>query len=64
MVAALDEQRAGFLAGAAAATGDAVVRAAAERLTRDAARALTGVINGTGVLLHTNLGRAAGGRSA
>jgi L-seryl-tRNA(Ser) seleniumtransferase len=58
VVAALDEQRAGFLAGAAAATGDAVVRAAAERLTRDAARALTGVINGTGVLLHTNLGRA------
>jgi L-seryl-tRNA(Ser) seleniumtransferase len=35
-----------------------VVTAATQRLTRDAARALTGVLNGTGVMLHTNLGRA------
>jgi L-seryl-tRNA(Ser) seleniumtransferase len=58
VIAALDEQRSGFLSGDEAATGDAVVTVAAERLTRDAARVLTGVLNGTGVLLHTNLGRA------
>jgi L-seryl-tRNA(Ser) seleniumtransferase len=57
-VAVLDEQRAAFLTGDGEATGEAVVAAAAERLTRDAARALTGVLNGTGVILHTNLGRA------
>jgi len=34
------------------------VAAATLRLVRDAARNLTGVLNGTGVLLHTNLGRA------
>ena len=54
----LDEQRTAFLAGDGDATGEAVVAAAAQRLTRDAARALTGVLNGTGVILHTNLGRA------
>jgi L-seryl-tRNA(Ser) seleniumtransferase len=58
VVSALDEQRAAFLAGAAAASDESVVAAAAGRLTRDAARTLTGVVNGTGVLLHTNLGRA------
>ncbi len=52
----LDEQRARFLAGDG--DGETVFTAATERLTRDAARALTGVLNGTGVLLHTNLGRA------
>jgi L-seryl-tRNA(Ser) seleniumtransferase len=57
-VAVLDEQRAAFLTGDADATGEAVVAAATQRLTRDAARALTGVLNGTGVILHTNLGRA------
>lgn len=55
VVAVLDEQRAALLAGA---SGEAVVAAAAQRLTRAAARGLTGVLNGTGVLLHTNLGRA------
>jgi L-seryl-tRNA(Ser) seleniumtransferase len=58
VIAVLDERRAGFLAGDDDATGEAVVTAAAQRLTRDAARNLTGVLNGTGVLLHTNLGRA------
>ena len=58
VVAALDEHRATFLAGDEPASGDSVVDMAAERLTREAARALTGVLNGTGVLLHTNLGRA------
>jgi L-seryl-tRNA(Ser) seleniumtransferase len=51
----LDEQRAALLAGA---SGETVVAAAAQRLTSVAARGLTGVLNGTGVLLHTNLGRA------
>jgi L-seryl-tRNA(Ser) seleniumtransferase len=54
----LDEARAGFLAGDGDAGGEALVAAATERLVRDAARNLTGVLNGTGVLLHTNLGRA------
>jgi L-seryl-tRNA(Ser) seleniumtransferase len=54
----LDNQRAAILAGERDAGDDAIVVAAAQRLTRDAARALTGVLNGTGVLLHTNLGRA------
>jgi L-seryl-tRNA(Ser) seleniumtransferase len=58
VVAALDAQRAAFLAGDDAASSDAVVAAATERLTRDASRSLSGVLNGTGVLLHTNLGRA------
>jgi L-seryl-tRNA(Ser) seleniumtransferase len=60
----LDARRAAFLAGDDAASSDAVVTAAAERLTRDAARSLTGVLNGTGVLLHTNLGRAPLAREA
>jgi L-seryl-tRNA(Ser) seleniumtransferase len=64
VVAALDAQRAAFLAGDDAAGGDTVVVAAAERMTRDAARTLTGVLNGTGVLLHTNLGRAPLAREA
>ena len=57
-MAVLDEQRATFLAGDAGAGDESVLTAATQRLTRDAARALTGVLNGTGVLLHTNLGRA------
>jgi len=58
VVAVLDEQRATFLTGADGASAETVVAAAAQRLSRAAARALTGVLNGTGVLLHTNLGRA------
>ena len=58
VVAVLDAQRTAFLAGDDDASDDAVVTAAAERMTRDASRSLTGVLNGTGILLHTNLGRA------
>ncbi|HEY5348255.1 MAG TPA: L-seryl-tRNA(Sec) selenium transferase, partial [Candidatus Lustribacter sp.] len=58
VVAVLDEQRAAFLAGDDTATSEAVLAAASQRLMRDSARNLTGVLNGTGVLLHTNLGRA------
>lgn len=58
VTAVLDEQRAAFLAGSLSATEDAVIAAAARRLARVAAHGLTGVLNGTGVLLHTNLGRA------
>jgi L-seryl-tRNA(Ser) seleniumtransferase len=58
VLAVLDERRAAFLAEDDDATSEAVVAAATQRLTRDAARNLTGVLNGTGVLLHTNLGRA------
>ena len=54
----LDERRSALLSGDDEAGAEAVVAAAAQRLTRDAARALTGVLNGTGVILHTNLGRA------
>ncbi len=60
----LDEQRGAFLSGDDDATSEAVVAAAAQRLMRDAARNLTGVLNGTGVLLHTNLGRAPLARDA
>jgi L-seryl-tRNA(Ser) seleniumtransferase len=52
----VDEHRAALRAGDAAP--EAVVADAAQRLTRAATRILTGVLNGTGVLLHTNLGRA------
>jgi L-seryl-tRNA(Ser) seleniumtransferase len=58
VVAAIDEQRAAFRAGDGDLSGETVVDAAALRLTREAALGLTGVLNGTGVLLHTNLGRA------
>ncbi|HEV8022489.1 MAG TPA: hypothetical protein VGP41_14535, partial [Candidatus Lustribacter sp.] len=55
-MAAVDDHRAALRAGDG--DRDAVVADAAARLTRAAARMLTGVLNGTGVLLHTNLGRA------
>jgi L-seryl-tRNA(Ser) seleniumtransferase len=57
VVAALDEWRAAFLAHDEAASDEAVIVAALGRLTNDAAQSLCGVLNGTGVLLHTNLGR-------
>ena len=44
--------------GAGDVSGEAVVDAVVQRLARAAALGLTGVLNGTGVLLHTNLGRA------
>jgi L-seryl-tRNA(Ser) seleniumtransferase len=58
VVAAIDEQRAGFLAADPAASAERVIAGALRRLTRDGARTLVRAINGTGVLLHTNLGRA------
>ena len=53
-------------ARAAAATppADAVVDDAVARLSHVARDALTGVLNGTGILLHTNLGRAPLAREA
>jgi len=44
--------------GAGDVPGEAVVDAAAQRLARAVTLGLAGVLNGTGVLLHTNLGRA------
>jgi L-seryl-tRNA(Ser) seleniumtransferase len=64
VVAALDELRPAFLAGDAAATDERVLASATERLTDAAARGLVRTINGTGVLLHTNLGRAPLAREA
>ncbi len=64
VVAALDELRPAFLAGDAAMSDERVVARATERLTSEAARGLVRTINGTGVLLHTNLGRAPLAREA
>ncbi len=64
VVASLDELRPAFLAGDAAATGERVLARATERLSAAAARGLVRAINGTGVLLHTNLGRAPLAREA
>jgi L-seryl-tRNA(Ser) seleniumtransferase len=64
VVAALDELRPAFLAGDAAVSAELVVARATERLTGEAARGLVRTINGTGVLLHTNLGRAPLAREA
>ncbi len=58
VVAAIDEWRPAFLAGDATASDELVVASATARLTSEAARGLVRTINGTGVLLHTNLGRA------
>ena len=43
---------------------DAVVEAVLARCARERARGLIGVLNGTGILLHTNLGRAPLAREA
>ncbi len=56
--------RPAFLAGDAAVSAELVVARATERLTGEAARGLVRTINGTGVLLHTNLGRAPLAREA
>ena len=57
---AVAETRARLLAGESAvnASADAVASRAAELLERSAARSLRRAVNATGVLLHTNLGRA------
>ena len=57
VVAVLDEQRAAFLAGDDGAVDESVIAAAVQRLAHEAAQNLRGVLNGTGILLHTNLGR-------
>ena len=59
-VAALDAAR---MADATPAA-DAVVDDVVSRLAAEARRGLTGVLNGTGILLHTNLGRAPLAREA
>jgi len=64
VVASLDELRPAFLAGDATATGERVLARATERLSAAAANGLVRTINGTGVLLHTNLGRAPLAREA
>jgi L-seryl-tRNA(Ser) seleniumtransferase len=60
VTAALDAARAAELTPPAAA----VVDDAAARLAAQARRGLTGVLNGSGILLHTNLGRAPLAREA
>jgi L-seryl-tRNA(Ser) seleniumtransferase len=49
---------------AAEAVASAVVADVVERLASESRRGLAGVLNGTGILLHTNLGRAPLARAA
>jgi L-seryl-tRNA(Ser) seleniumtransferase len=56
--AALDDARRGLADGGEAPSAEALVAAAGERLDAVAAPSLRPVINATGVVLHTNLGRA------
>ena len=56
--AALDAARAALAAGAPPPTAEALVAAAAEQLAALAAPSLRPVVNASGVVLHTNLGRA------
>jgi L-seryl-tRNA(Ser) seleniumtransferase len=60
VTAALDAARAAETTPGA----DAVLDDALRRLASEAQRGLTGVLNGTGILLHTNLGRAPLAREA
>ncbi|MDE2764987.1 MAG: L-seryl-tRNA(Sec) selenium transferase, partial [Chloroflexota bacterium] len=55
---ALEDARASLAAGEKAPAAEAVAADAAARLARDRAPWPTPVINATGVILHTNLGRA------
>ena len=56
--AVLDESRALILGGGDAPSFDAVVAAVTQRIERGASGQLRPVVNATGVLIHTNLGRA------
>jgi len=56
--AAIDAARATIAAGGAPPTEDEVIADAAGRVGRMAVRRLQPLVNATGVLLHTNLGRA------
>ncbi|MEA2689463.1 MAG: L-seryl-tRNA(Ser) seleniumtransferase, partial [Candidatus Eremiobacteraeota bacterium] len=60
VTAALDAAR----GGQSAPTADAVVAEVLARLAAESRRGLIGVLNGTGILLHTNLGRAPLAREA
>lgn len=54
----LDEERSRLLAGAPAATIDELARAALDRLAEMDGPGIQAAINATGVIVHTNLGRA------
>ena len=54
----LDGLRAGIAAGAAAPAFDAIVEQVAARIEAERAAPLHALVNATGVILHTNLGRA------
>src|SRR5690349_11823510 len=56
--AALDEARARLLAGDAALSNSAILASARDALRAAFTPTLRGVINATGVIIHTNLGRA------
>ena len=58
--AALAALREGILSGtvSAVSSADALAQQVLQRLARDAQNGLRRVINGTGIVLHTNLGRA------
>jgi L-seryl-tRNA(Ser) seleniumtransferase len=56
--AALDDARATLVEGAAAPSVDGLVASAAVRLASAATASLRPVVNASGVVLHTNLGRA------
>ena len=56
--ATLDEARRAIRAGGAPPSPSSLVAAIAERLAGEESRGLLEVLNGSGILLHTNLGRA------
>ncbi len=62
--AELDEQRAAALGGATPPTVDALMARIAERAARRAQSSLRRVLNASGIVLHTNLGRAELARAA